>query len=180
MAQLLSDPANESRTAEEVAGLLWDALMPAAVAAAKGEVREETRREILDKDSETRRLAVVGQIQWPQGTTRTVVLGPFAAPLRLDSEEKYRQALLRPCTAAREPGRHLAWDTKTGTGRGRFLLAPAFMKPRAAWDFYRGADEVKEEIEEALEHLPPDIGPACLCGYRKQCFRHPEGRSGTD
>lgn len=109
-----------------------------AVSTAKAEIRDETRREILDNDSKERRLAVVGQISYgPQEPTHTVVLGPFRSPLKLSDEERFQAVLGRPCTAAREAGQHLAWDSKTGTGSGKFMLAPAFMKPRDAWDFYR-------------------------------------------
>ncbi|MFG3718238.1 hypothetical protein ACGF8D_10620 [Streptomyces massasporeus] len=88
--------------------------------------------------STTHRLAVVGQISFgPQEDVRTVVLGPFRAPLLLRDEERFEEAVKRPCTAAREAGQHLAWDSRTGTGSGRFMLAPAFWKPRDAWDFYR-------------------------------------------
>lgn len=179
LARILTDPDNSSRTAEEVAVLVLDRMYDLAVTTAKAEVREETRREIFDKDSQARRLAVVGQISYgPQEQTHTVVLGPFYAPLKLDSEEKFRAATERPCTQAREAGQHLAWDTRTGRGRGRFLLAPAFMKPREAWDFYRGAGPA-EHIIEALAAVPPQTtGPTCLCGLREdvRCHKHPEGR----
>lgn len=32
--------------------------------------------------------------------------------------------------AAGVPGQHLTWDSKTGTGQGRFMLVPSFIKPR--------------------------------------------------
>lgn len=118
MAKILSDPENDSRSAEEIAQLCMDEL---------DSIRATSHR-----------LAVVGQISYgPEEAAHTVVLGPFRSPLKLESEERLQAALERPCTAAREAGRHLAWDSKTGTGRGRFMLAPAFMKPRDAWDFFR-------------------------------------------
>jgi hypothetical protein len=102
--------------------------------------------------SASHRLAVVGQISYgPQEPLQTVVLGPFRAPLQLRSEERFREALTRPCTAARDAGRYLAWDSKTGTGRGRFMLAPAFMKPRDAWDFYR------PERQADMRHITDSI-----------------------
>lgn len=153
MAKILSDPENLSRSAEELAGLVLDEMYDLAVTTAKAEVRAEVRREIFDKDAEARRLAVVGQITFgPQEPTHTVVLGPFHAPLLLRSEERFREAVKRPCTAARDAGQHLAWDSKTGTGRGRFMLAPAFMKPRDAWDFYRA------EKRPDIEHITESIG----------------------
>lgn len=179
LAKILTDPENEQRSAEGLAGLILDRMYDLAVSTAKAEVRAETRREIFDKDSEARRLAVVGQISYgPQEPTHTVVLGPFYAPLKLSDEERFRSALEKPCTAAREPGQGLAWDSKTGTGRGRFMLVPAFMKPRDAWDFYRGAGPAPV-IADALDSLSVrHAGPVCLCGLREGvvCHAHPEGR----
>lgn len=118
LAKILTDPQNETRSAEEVARLCID--------------------ELDSLRSATHRLAVVGQLAFgSQEPTHTVVLGPFRSPLLAKDTERFQDAVTRPCTAARDAGRHLAWDSKTGTGSGRFLLAPAFMKPRDAWDFYR-------------------------------------------
>ncbi|MEV7814229.1 hypothetical protein AB0P05_26410 [Streptomyces flaveolus] len=122
---------------------------------------------------------MVGQISYgPQEPSRTVVLGPFRSPLKLTDEQRLKDALERPCTAAREAGRHLAWDTKTGTGRGRFMLAPMFWKPRDAWDFYRG-DAAAPVIAQGLSKAPPKlIKPSCLCGLRDDvvCHAHPAGQ----
>lgn len=142
LAKILSDPENESRSAEELAGLILDQVYDLAVTTAKAEIRSEeradVRRQIFERDSAVRRLAVVGQISFgPQEPTHTVVLGPFYAPHQLSSEGRFREAVAKPCRDAREAGRRLAWDYKTGTGRGRFMLAPAFMKPNEAWDFFR-------------------------------------------
>jgi hypothetical protein len=159
LAKILTDPQNENRSAEEVAQLVID--------------------ELDDLRSTTHRLAVVGQITYgPQEPTHTVVLGPFRSPLQLTSDERFADAVTRPCTSARDAGRHLAWDSKTGTGSGKFMLAPAFMKPRDAWDFYRGATAAPV-IAQALENLPTKMtGPVCLCGLREgvACHAHPEGR----
>lgn len=168
LARILSDPENSSRSAEEIAQLCID--------------------ELDDLRSASHRLAVVGQISYgPQEETHTVVLGPFRAPLLLRDEERFRDALTRPCTAARDAGQHLAWDSKTGKGRGRFLLAPAFMKPRQAWDFYRG-QETADVALQAVERLAPHLGPSCACGlsgkticrwcgleYERHCPLHDEG-----
>lgn len=144
LSQILTDPENSSRTDEEVADLLIEA---------------------LDKErAASRRLAVVGQIQYrPQEPTHTVVLGPFSAPLALTDHERFTRAVERPCRAAREAGEHLAWDYKTKTGAGRFMLAPAFMKPRDAWDFWRGEGPA-EGVAEVIEAIPTEILPACCCG----------------
>ncbi|MFF5471020.1 hypothetical protein [Streptomyces achromogenes] len=159
LAKILSDPENASRSAEEIAQLVID--------------------ELDSLRSSTHRLAVVGQISYgPQEAVQTVILGPFRSPLKLTDEQRFQDALERPCTAAREAGRHLAWDSKTGTGRGRFMLAPMFAKPRDAWDFYRG-QRAAPVIAQALADIPPKtIKPVCLCGLREgvACHAHPEGR----
>lgn len=159
LVKILSDPENANRSAEELAGLILDRLYALAVAGAKRELRDETRREIFDKDAEARRLAVVGQISYgPQEATHTVVLGPFHAPLKLSDEERLKAALAKPCTQAREAGQHLAWDSKSGTGRGRFMLAPAFMKPRDAWDFYRPEKRADmQHITESIARWKPGL-----------------------
>lgn len=179
LAKILSDPENGNRSAEDLAVLILDRMYDLAVTTAKAEIRAETRREIFDKDSEARRLAVVGQISYgPQEPTHTVVLGPFYASRPLPDEERFREVVKLPNTQAREAGQNLAWDTKSGKGRGRFMLAPAFMKPRDAWDFYRGTGPAPA-IAEALAAVSPKIiGPTCLCGMREdvRCHMHPEGR----
>lgn len=150
---MLSDPANEDRTAEEVAERVIDAL-------------DDTR-------SRSHRLAVVGQIapEWPQGDQHTVVLGPFTARGVLDSPEKFERAVSGG-TAAREVGGRLAWDTKAGRGRGRFMLAPAFSRPQDAWDYFRGqaGAAVATALEESQERVVRQIEPVCACGLRgHQC-----------
>lgn len=143
--RILSDPENDTRSAEEVAELVID--------------------ELDDIRARTHRLAVVGQItSGPQEPTHTVVLGPFPSPLLLSDEERFQAVLGRPCTAAREPGRHLAWDSRTGTGSGRFMLVPAFMKARDAWDFHRGQGPAEAIVQAITEDRPQHLGPVCLCG----------------
>ncbi|MEW2498346.1 hypothetical protein AB0942_33155 [Streptomyces nodosus] len=157
LAKILSDPENSSRTAEEIAQLCID--------------------ELDSLRATSHRLAVVGQItQGPEEPTYTVALGPFRSPLKLTDEERFKAALERPCTAAREAGRHLAWDAKTGKGRGRFMLVPMFMKPRAAWDYFRGTGPAPV-IADALSSAPKEIKPVCICGLREgvACHAHPEG-----
>ncbi|MFF3363615.1 hypothetical protein [Streptomyces misionensis] len=149
LVTILSDPENQNRSAEEVAQLCID--------------------ELDSLRATSHRLAVVGQITYgPESAVQTVVLGPFRAPLKVSDEERLQAALERPCTAAREAGRHLAWDSKTGVGTGRFMLAPAFAKPRDAWDFYRNST-VAEVIDQAVTaDIVRDVVPACLCGLRSK------------
>lgn len=156
LAAILADPANEQRSAEELAALILDQMYDLAVTTAKAEIRAEERadirRQIFERDTAVRRLVVVGQISLgPQDGPHTVVLGPFYAPQYMDTEERFRAVVAKPCAEARDAGQHLAWDSKTGTGSGKFMLAPAFMKPREAWDFYR--PEKRADIEHITESI---------------------------
>lgn len=156
MASILTDPENSQRSAEEVAARAIEALD--------------------DVRSKTHRLAVVGQIQYEApGPVHTVILGPFSSRGILDAPEKFQRAI-EGGTAAREQGQHLAWDTKTGKGRGRFMLAPAFLKPRDAWDFYRGTGPA-DDVAEVIERLPKEIKPACLCGLKHRPACHSCGEA---
>lgn len=157
MEKILSDPENSQRTASEVASLVVEALAGTVKALRAEEVERVTERvleairddrtkdipsRVLDaidnRRAQTHRLAVVGQIRFgPQETTHTVVLGPFSARGILDSQEKFQRAV-EGNPAARGIGQELAWDSRTGLGEGRFMLAPAFFKSRDAWDFFRG------------------------------------------
>lgn len=164
LSKILSDPGNDDLTAEEVA--------------------ERAISALDDLRARSHRLAVVGQIRYgPQEETHTVILGPFASRGVLDSREKFLKAV-EGGTAAREVGQHLAWDTRTGCGEGRFMLAPAFLKPRDAWDFFRGEGPA-EAVTDAVEMIPRSVGPVCTCGmeghidcrfcgapYARHCFQH--------
>lgn len=119
--------------------------------------------------TKTHRIMVVGQISH-DGTEKpeTVALGPFSARGHLDSREKWEKALSGP-VGARKAGEKLAWDVKTGKGRGRYMLVPVFPDPRSAWEFFRPheiAEEVKEGFEISIRGLSADVGPVCICGIR--------------
>lgn len=159
MAKILSDPENSQRSAEELAQLVLERVYELAVSTAKTEIRSETRREIFETDAAARRLAVVGQLRFgPQEPTHTVVLGPFHSTVPLRSEETLEDVLGRPNVAARDAGRHLAWDSKTQRGSGRFMLAPAFMRPRDAWDYYRPDRRPDiEHITNAIARWQPGL-----------------------
>ena len=161
LAKILSDPENSNRSAKELATLILDKVYDLAVTTAKAEIRDETRREIYDNDSIQRRLAVVGQISFgPQEPVHTVILGPFRSTRPLATAERFEEIMRLPNTAAREAGQHLAWDSKTGTGSGRFMLAPAFMKPRDAWDYFRLPKDHAGEPMNLLVPPPPHIAEA--------------------
>jgi hypothetical protein len=173
--KILADPENSARSAEEVADLVLEKVYALVYASAKAEIRTETRREIFDKDDQARRLAVVGQIQFEgRAETHTVVLGPFHSQGLLSSEEKFRAVLDRACAEARKAGQDLTWDPKTKIGRGRFVLAPAFMRPRAAWDFFRPEAPIDPRLARITETIrrweagrwATDVAysPVCHCG----------------
>lgn len=161
LAKILSDPENQNRSAEELAEIILERVHALALTTARAAIRDETRREIFDRDAADRRLAVVGQISFgPQEPTHVVVLGPFRSTVPIRDQEGLEAALKRPNAAARDAGQHLAWDSKTGTGEGRFMLAPAFMRPRDAWDFYRLPKADAGEPMNLLVPPPPHIAEA--------------------
>jgi len=140
---------------------------------------EEIIELVEDHQATTRRLLVVGQIRYDGSETlHTVALGPYGARGVLSDDEKFRKAA-EASTAAHEAGGRLAWDTRTGKGKGRYMVVPIFRTPRDAWDFYRASsdvseDELTEQIEVAIEREPYEIVPACICGHRSKskCYRH--------
>lgn len=150
MTEVLADPENENRSADEVADLCIAAL-------------DEAR-------ARSHRLLVVGQIEYPEapGTAHTVALGPFSSKGILDSPEKFQKAT-EGGGAAREAGQGLAWDSKTKMGRGRFMLVPAFRTARDAWDFFRGESGLLSEPETWAEVTEGITGlePVCTCGLIK-------------
>lgn len=120
---------------------------------------------IDDTRSATHRIAVVGQIRYrPREPVHAVVLGPFRAR-GSDTEVKFLTAI-QGGTAAREAGRHLAWDTKTGTSKGRFMPAPAFRTGRDAGDFLRGQAPAEGIAQAVAESRSPHFGPVCACGLQ--------------
>lgn len=186
LSRILTDPENANRSAEEVAELCLvaltdyvsqvradevDRIAKQVVESVEGErsggIPARVADRIDDMRSVTHRIAVVGQIQYgPQEAVHTVVLGPFRARGTLDSQAKFLTAI-QGGTAAREAGQHLAWDTKTGTGRGRFMLAPAFRTGRDAWDFFRGEGPAEDIAQAATEIRSPHFGPVCACGLQE-------------
>lgn len=162
VAAILTDPENQNRTAEELASIVIEAL-------------DETRAQF-------HRVAVVGQIRFPEapGTVHTAVLGPFSSRSRLDSPERFERAL-RGRLAARTIGQELAVDPKTKTAQARFIIAPAFLRPRDAWEFYRAEEwrdriprERLENIQATIQRWEPGLWarevnppPACHCASQR-------------
>lgn len=175
VAKVLCDPENQTRSAEEVAELVIDQL---------DAVRAQSHR-----------LAVVGQLWFNEAQERphTVILGPFSARGVLDSRDKFDK-VVQGGTAARDAGQHLAWDAKTGKGRGRFMLVPAFKSSRDAWNFFREeepADPRFAWIADSIANWQAGPwGPACSCAATRPgrivrtsagdlvaagpCTRHPD------
>lgn len=160
VVKILADPANDERSAEEVADLVIGAL---------DDIRARTQR-----------LAVVGQIHFPDEapeTVHTVVLGPFSSRGLLDTREKFLKAL-SATSAARNAGQDLAWDARKGTGSGRFMLAPALRTAREAWDFFRpeaAVDPRFARITETIQRWEAgqwarEVAPTgvCHCGTRQR------------
>ena len=124
-------------------------------------------------DARSQRIAVVGQIslspeKWSDPKARrTVVLGPFSVRGIPDTQDKFERAT-ESGSAAREAGYGLAWDTKTGLGRGRFTLAPVFYSARDAWNYWRPElGPLREVVEGAFSRRKEMSGnaPPCHCGY---------------
>lgn len=166
VATILENPDNDELSAEEVAVLAIVALD--------------------DVRSRTHRLAVVGQIRFPAApeTTHTVVLGPFSCRGLLDTQPKFLKAL-EGGSAARTAGQDLAWDAKKGTGSGRFMLAPAFQRGRAAWDFFRpeaAVDPRFTRIAETIQRWEAGrwadevaYDAVCHCGTRPRVLQTSAG-----
>ncbi|ONK10407.1 hypothetical protein [Streptomyces sp. MP131-18] len=164
VADLLTDPENDRRTAEELAELIVGALREGIEAElerrfapralrreAKAvsevirmglddnlspeEVAGEATEKIRELDSQTDRVMVVGQIQEGPRPPLTVALGPFSSRGKIDSPQAFLRATAGG-TAARAAAEGLAWNPSTKLGKGRFMLAPIFRSPREAWAFY--------------------------------------------
>lgn len=159
IVKILNDPVNEGDHVANVAEQIFDTVTSAIW---KGSI------------------AVIGQIQ-PDGEDGPfpVVLGPFTARGKLDSEEKWREAA-KSHTTSRSAGGGLSWHTVFGTGRGRYTLAPVFKDARSAWAFYQASrPEVEEEVQEIFSTIRGseiNVGPTCLCGFNgAECHAHPKG-----
>lgn len=114
-----------------------------------------------------------------------VVLGHF----RLDDDTSYVAAVgplsTRATARARGVGERFAWDYKTRTGSGKYVLVPLIRDPHQAWDEARSHQvrAIVQANERGFSLTSDPFGPTCICGLRSTlvCPRHPEGRSdGTD
>ena len=97
-----------------------------------------------------------------------VVLGHF----RLDDDSSYVAAVgplsTRATQRARGVGEHFAWDYKTRTGTGRFVLVPLVRSPREAWDAAR-----QDMAAEFVAHLSTPV-PGVEPSYEPMRFDMPE------
>lgn len=164
LVEILEDPFNATLTVAEVALKLLE--------------------KIEELENESHKIAVVGQIL-VEGSEkpRIVVLGPFGARGKLETEEAWNKAA-ESHTGSRSEGGKLAFRSTASpsTARGRFLLAPVFSTASKAWKFFPDKPVEMEEIEEEFRSIRGTnsamlAGPACLCGFKSaHCQRHPNGR----
>lgn len=168
MAILEDEEANEGKKTADVAEAIF----------------KEVEALINERNSNLenkRRIAVVGQIQSAHADGPfPVVLGPYTAVGKLDTQEAWNKAAQSHTTSRNDAGK-LAWDTTVKTGRGQYMLAPFFKNAQEAWEFYRVAKpDVEDEILEIFSTIRGssiNIGPVCVCGMRgATCHAHLEGR----
>jgi len=115
-----------------------------------------------EAEAKKKQVVIVGQIHLPSREKPSVVaLGPFGA---------------RAEKAIEAAGGQLAWDTKSGTGLGRYMAVPAFPSARAAWDHHRASvQEIEQELLTMNEiQRTISYGPVCQCGlpHADYCHRH--------
>lgn len=133
---------------------------------------------------------VIAAYEGVQASTHNlIVLGHF----RLSETESYVAAVgplsTRAVARARGVGERFAWDYKTRTGTGKYVLVPLVRDPNQAWDAARAAqiEVIKEWTGFSLSRDP--FGPVCLCGLPEHprfnslgdaaqlaCPLHPGGR----
>lgn len=118
---------------------------------------------ILSEQDAEKKLVVVGQLT-PEGSEQLyhVALGPYGA---------------RAVKAAQGAGEGLAWDSRSGTGNGRFMVVQMFKSAREAWvnlpeQHKRQGEELLSAMAEKTWHLS-DV-PVCTCGLKNAsfCYRH--------
>lgn len=102
----------------------------------EGLTSRDVAKLVLEAAEEARqksaKFAAVGQINLPGGELNHFVIGPFSTELQ-----------------ARKAGEGMAWDSKSGTGRGRFMVVQIVNKASEAWDIIRlGHREMAEPFPE--------------------------------
>lgn len=163
IVEILEDSTNQDQHVANIAELILE------------------RVEELQKESH--KIAVVGQIL-VEGSTkpRIVVLGPFGAQGKLETEEAWDTAAEKHTGSRTEGGKLAFRAVGGGSGVGRFLLAPVFGTAAKAWKFFPDKPVVMEAVETEFTSIrgvdPANLaGPVCLCGFRNAvCHRHTEGR----
>lgn len=150
---------------------------------------------VEEHQATTMRLLVVGQVRYDGSEElHTVALGPYGARGTLSDQDKFKKAA-EASTRAHDQGGRLAWDVRTGRGKGRYMVVPLLRTPRDAWDFYRAGSGVgDDELEPVVQNIEASIRgsildeilPACTCGVRpesghqsvqgvrvtRKCYRH--------
>lgn len=181
---LFAEPAPEKKTPPVIKAIIKILEDHANADDHIANVAESILEAVEDHLNQSHKIAVVGQILVDGATEpRTVVLGPFGAQGKLETEEAWDKAAAKH-TGSRAEGGKLAFrypTTSTSTS-GRFMLAPIFPTASKAWKFFPDHPLVMEAIEEEFRSIrgadPANLaGPVCLCGFKSAvCHRHPKGR----
>lgn len=136
-AALLARESNEETTAESLAEELAEAVTETVVEAYE------------NIQAKSYNLVVVAHFQTPDGKSHATAVGPLST---------------RAAQRARDVGARFAWDYKTRTGTGKYVLVPLIRDPNEAWDEAR-ASQVAQIIEVTRPSLSLDpFGPVCICG----------------
>jgi hypothetical protein len=141
------------------------------------EVAERAIAALDGQRAKTHNLIVVGRFAFPEQETFQAAVGPLST---------------RASKAAISVGERFAWDYKSKTGTGRFMLLPLLRDPGRAWDYARTQRAFPDEIKDDLETMVSNQLPPCCCGAPLErhpsltsagdritvnvCPRHPEGR----
>lgn len=126
------------------------------------EIKIKVIEALEEIEAKKKQVVIVGQIHLPQREKPSVVaLGPFGA---------------RAEKAIEAAGGSLAWDSRSSTGMGRYMVVPAFPSARAAWDHHRASvQEIEQELLTMNEiQRTISYGPVCECGlpHATYCHRH--------
>lgn len=110
-----------------------DGLNSAAVAKLVAKAALDAAEATRNKNA---KFGAVAQINLPDGELNHFLVGPFSTELK-----------------ARTAAEGFAWDPKSKTGRGRFMVIPIVNKPADAWDAIRKAHVKHDEPVQAREGI---------------------------
>lgn len=98
----------------------------------------------------------------------------------MDTPEKFEKAITSSDTVRNIAGR-LAWDARSGTGTGRFMLVPAFQRPTDAWEFVKAGQNVGPDPDNPMNLLrdpPPGVTEA-IARYSAGLWANEVGYTGA-